>query len=77
MKPLDEYMLFTKTGSEEVNVIYSQGIRSAQCAFFDVIHKPRPGPSFNTSFVSHKKSKKTDHYTTFLSIQYLPLIHRL
>lgn len=52
MKPLDEYMLFTKTGSEEVNVMNSQGIRSAQCAFFDVIHKPRPGPSLNISFGS-------------------------
>lgn len=51
MKPLDEYMLFTKTGSEEVNVMNSQGIRSAQCAFFDVMHKPRPGPSLNISLV--------------------------
>lgn len=28
-----------------------QGIRSAQCAFFDVMHKPRPGPSLNISLV--------------------------
>ncbi|XP_075225876.1 axotactin isoform X2 [Lycorma delicatula] len=48
MKPLDEYMLFTKSG-EETTVMNSQGIRSAQCAFFDVTHKPRPGPSLNIS----------------------------
>ncbi|XP_054286354.1 axotactin-like isoform X2 [Macrosteles quadrilineatus] len=49
MKPLDEYMLFTKTGSEEVNVMNSHGVRSAQCAFFEATHKPRPGPSLNVS----------------------------
>nr|XP_018912970.1 PREDICTED: neurexin-3 isoform X1 [Bemisia tabaci]XP_018912971.1 PREDICTED: neurexin-3 isoform X1 [Bemisia tabaci]XP_018912972.1 PREDICTED: neurexin-3 isoform X1 [Bemisia tabaci] len=48
MKPLDEYMLFTK-GGEEVTVMNSQGVRSAQCAFFDVNNKPRIGPSFNFS----------------------------
>lgn len=52
MRPLDEYMLFTKTGSEKVNVTNSQGVRSAQCASFDDIHKPRPGPSLNISYVS-------------------------
>lgn len=51
MRPLDEYMKFTKTGSEKVNVINSQGVRSAQCASFDDIHKPRPGLSLNISFV--------------------------
>lgn len=51
MRPLDEYMLFTKTGSEKVNVINSQGVRSAQCASFDDIRKPRPGPSLNISYV--------------------------
>lgn len=51
MRPLDEYMLFTKTGSEKVNVTNSQGVRSAQCASFDDIHKPRPGPSLNISYV--------------------------
>ncbi|XP_050531839.1 axotactin isoform X2 [Daktulosphaira vitifoliae] len=50
MRPLDEYMLFTKTGSEKVNVTNSQGVRSAQCASFDDIHKPRPGPSLNISY---------------------------
>ncbi|XP_039285775.1 neurexin-4 isoform X2 [Nilaparvata lugens] len=48
MRPLDEYMLFTKT-TEEVNVMNSVGIRSAQCSFFEVTHKPRPGPQLNNS----------------------------
>lgn len=52
MKPLEEYMLFTKTGSEKVLVANSQGIRTAQCAAFDVINKPRPGPSLNISLVN-------------------------
>lgn len=50
MRPLDEYMLFTKTGSEKVNVTNSQGIRSAQCASFDDLNKP--GPTLNISYVS-------------------------
>ncbi|KAL0270939.1 UNVERIFIED_CONTAM: hypothetical protein PYX00_008205 [Menopon gallinae] len=54
MKPLEEYMLFTKTGSEKVNVMNSQGIRTAQCAFFDVMNKPRPGPSLNISLGTDK-----------------------
>jgi hypothetical protein len=52
MKPLEEYMLFTKTGSEKVNVTNPLGVRSAQCAFFDVSHKPKPSPSLNISLVS-------------------------
>ena len=56
MKPLEEYMLFTKTGSDKIHVKYSQGIRSAQCAVFDVINKPRPGPSMNASHVSYLNS---------------------
>jgi hypothetical protein len=52
MKPLEEYMLFTKTGSEKVNVTNALGVRSAQCAFFDVSHKPKPSPSLNISLVS-------------------------
>lgn len=51
MRPLDEYMLFTKAGSEKVNVTNSQGVRSAQCAVFDVMRKPPSGPSLNISFV--------------------------
>lgn len=46
MKPLEEYMLFTKTGAEKVNVSNSQGVRSAQCSpHFDVIHKIPSGPT--------------------------------
>ncbi|KRT78663.1 EGF domain-containing protein, partial [Oryctes borbonicus] len=46
MKPLEEYMLFTKTGAEKVNVTNSHGVRSAQCsANFDVPHKIPTGPT--------------------------------
>ncbi|XP_008214115.1 uncharacterized protein LOC100115644 isoform X3 [Nasonia vitripennis] len=34
MKPLEEYMLFTKKGSETVRVTAPAGVRSAQCAVF-------------------------------------------
>ncbi|XP_023288585.1 uncharacterized protein LOC105702087 isoform X3 [Orussus abietinus] len=34
MKPLEEYMLFTKKGSETVRVTTPAGVRSAQCAVF-------------------------------------------
>ncbi|XP_044268860.1 contactin-associated protein like 5-1 isoform X2 [Tribolium madens] len=44
MKPLEEYMLFTKTGSEKVNVSNPHGVRSAQCSpHFDVLHEKTPG----------------------------------
>jgi hypothetical protein len=52
MKPLEEYMLFTKAGSEKVNVTNPLGIRSAQCGVFDVSHKSKPNPSVNISLVS-------------------------
>lgn len=52
MKPLEEYMAFTKTGGTDVYVKNSLGVRSAQCAFFDAVNKPRAGPSLNISFVS-------------------------
>jgi hypothetical protein len=52
MKPLEEYMLFTKTGSEKVNVTNALGVRSAQCGVFDVRHKTKPSPSLNISLVS-------------------------
>lgn len=43
MKPLEEYMLFTKTGIEKVNVSNQHGVRSAQCSSdFDVIHEKTP-----------------------------------
>ncbi|RZC34755.1 uncharacterized protein BDFB_004596 [Asbolus verrucosus] len=44
MKPLEEYMLFTKTGAEKVNVSNPHGVRSAQCSpHFDVLHEKTPG----------------------------------
>ncbi|XP_060534792.1 axotactin [Cylas formicarius] len=51
MKPLEEYMLFTKTGAEKVNVSNSHGVRSAQCsADFDVVHEKTAGtPNLNIS----------------------------
>lgn len=39
MKPLEEYMLFTKAEAEMIHVINSQGVRSAQCKQFDVMPK--------------------------------------
>lgn len=32
MKPLEEYMLFTKSDAEKVNAVNAQGVRSAQCS---------------------------------------------
>ncbi|XP_050669138.1 axotactin isoform X2 [Leptidea sinapis] len=32
MKPLEEYMLFTRSDSEKVNAVNAQGVRSAQCS---------------------------------------------
>ncbi|XP_045517931.1 contactin-associated protein-like 2 isoform X1 [Pieris brassicae] len=32
MKPLEEYMLFTRSDSETVNAVNAQGVRSAQCS---------------------------------------------
>lgn len=54
MKPLEEYMLFTKpeTGSENTTVINSQGIRSAQCnAYFDIPERLTAEPVHNISLV--------------------------
>lgn len=52
MKPLEEYMLFTKSGAENISVIHSQGVRSAQCSMeFDVTQKLIPEPSLNFSVV--------------------------
>ncbi|XP_055612368.1 axotactin isoform X2 [Uranotaenia lowii] len=42
MKPLEEYMLFTKSEAEMIHVINPQGVRSAQCKQFDVIPKLTP-----------------------------------
>lgn len=32
MKPLEEYMLFTRSDTEKVNAVNAQGVRSAQCS---------------------------------------------
>jgi hypothetical protein len=52
MKPLEEYMVFTKLGAEEITVVNSQGVRSAQCnSHFDVILKSLDEPTQNISLV--------------------------
>lgn len=52
MKPLEEYMLFTKSGAENITVLNSLGVRSAQCnSQFDIIEHPPPGHSLNMSMV--------------------------
>ncbi|EAL40109.3 AGAP006512-PA [Anopheles gambiae str. PEST] len=56
MKPLEEYMLFTKSEAETITVINSQGVRSAQCKQFDVIQKLTPfnEPALNMTSVIDK-----------------------
>lgn len=55
MKPVEEYMLFTKSGSENISVINPQGVRSAQCtAAFDVTQKLQEEPSKNASLGTDK-----------------------
>lgn len=55
MKPLEEYMLFTKTGAENITVINSQGVRSAQCnAQFDSFEKLIAEPILNISLGTDK-----------------------
>ncbi|XP_062553411.1 axotactin-like isoform X3 [Armigeres subalbatus] len=55
MKPLEEYMLFTKSHVDLIHVINSQGVRSAQCKQFDVIQKlPLSEPALNMSSGSDK-----------------------
>lgn len=50
MKPLEEYMLFTKTGAENITVTNFQGVRSAQCnAHFDALEQMISEPIFNSS----------------------------
>lgn len=67
MKPLEEYMLFTKQGSETVRATIPAGVRSAQCAVFHV----QPGglePPKNDSVVRNLeikylvKQKSVSHY---------------
>ncbi|XP_075160242.1 axotactin isoform X2 [Haematobia irritans] len=50
MKPLEEYMLFTKSGADNITVINPQGVRSAQCvAKFDITEQPSQEPMVNIS----------------------------
>ncbi|XP_037944033.1 contactin-associated protein-like 4 isoform X2 [Teleopsis dalmanni] len=50
MKPLEEYMLFTKSGADNITVINPQGVRSAQCtAKFDILEQPLQEPMVNIS----------------------------
>ncbi|XP_030566860.1 uncharacterized protein LOC115766919 isoform X1 [Drosophila novamexicana] len=52
MKPLEEYMLFTKSGADNITVINPQGLRSAQCnAKFDVSEQPTQEPMVNVSMI--------------------------
>ncbi|KAH8410696.1 hypothetical protein KR222_005144 [Zaprionus bogoriensis] len=52
MKPLEEYMLFTKSGADNITVINPQGVRSAQCnAKFDVSEQPTQEPMVNVSMI--------------------------
>lgn len=54
MKPLEEYMLFTKSGADNITVIHPQGLRSAQCtAKFDISEQPSQEPMVNVSSVSN------------------------
>jgi len=49
MKPLEEYMLFTKQASETVRATIPAGVRSAQCAVFHIqpggLEPPRNVPN--------------------------------
>ena len=55
MKPLEEYMLFTKAGAENIIVINPQGVRSAQCnAQFDSTQKLIDEPLLNISLGTDK-----------------------
>lgn len=55
MKPLDEYMLFTKTDAEKILVLNPTGVRSAQCnAQFESIQKLIDEPLLNISLGTDK-----------------------
>jgi hypothetical protein len=56
MKPLDEYMLFTKTDAENILVLNPSGVRSAQCnAHFEVMQKLIDEPLLNISLGTDKQ----------------------
>lgn len=55
LKPLEEYMLFTKTDTENILVLNPSGVRSAQCSpHFAVIQKIIEQPILNISLGSDK-----------------------
>ncbi|XP_078037835.1 axotactin isoform X3 [Augochlora pura] len=54
MKPLEEYMLFTKQGSETVRATIPAGVRSAQCAVFDA--QPRGQDPPRNDSVGHDRA---------------------
>ncbi|XP_049874531.1 axotactin isoform X2 [Pectinophora gossypiella] len=52
MKPLEEYMLYTRSDTEKVNVVNAQGVRSAQCsADFDEAWPEHDQSTHNGSFL--------------------------
>lgn len=53
MKPLEEYMLFTKQGSETVRATMPAGVRSAQCAVFHVQPHGLDPPKNDSNVVSN------------------------
>lgn len=55
MKPLDEYMLVTKTDAENILVLNPTGVRSAQCnAHFELTQKLIDEPLLNISLGTDK-----------------------
>lgn len=71
MKPLEEYMLFTKSEVASIQVINPQGVRSAQCKQFDIVPKlPLSEPALNMSSVGLHQLIKDLPISWF--IYYLP-----
>ncbi|XP_055383495.1 axotactin isoform X2 [Condylostylus longicornis] len=55
MKPLEEYMLFTKSAPDNITVVNSQGVRSAQCnSHFERSEHLMPEPTLNFTVASDK-----------------------
>lgn len=70
MKPLEEYMLFTKQGSETVRATILAGVRSAQCAVFHT--EPRgPEPPRNDSVVRNFLLSSTVNSKAFILIFFI------
>lgn len=56
MKPIDEYMLFTKTDEKNILVLNPTGLRSAQCnAHFESLQKVIDEPLLNISLGTGKE----------------------